>query len=384
MSKQLVERVQKSLDAFTDNELHLGSGSQANHLEKMRKLVKEEISSEDPKIQKRILDEFFQLGPLEDLIADESICEILVNGPESIWIEKNGELKPHSEIFLSLITYRNILDRICHLANVHPTAEFPVCDGHFGPFRLNFVRSEVHPQADILSLRRHPENPWTLEKLANNGWCSKNELELIQTWVKQGKNFLVIGPTSSGKTSVLSACLGETAADERTLALEDSAEISLPNKVSLKLLTRKDSQGVLPDITLTDLLRTALRLRPDRIVVGEMRGPEAKDFLMALSSGHRGSMSSLHAEDAAQALMRLEMLVQLGAPQWDIGAIRRLIHLSLDGILVTGRDNQGQRKFKGIYSISSLEDSGFTLERSGTETLSARSSDKLMPLFSSL
>lgn len=373
--KELSEKIQSKIDQATDNHYQLGSNT-LKFDEKIKKIIKDEVVGLDQKLQNRIQSEFFGFGPLESLFQDENITEILINGCDSIWYEKDGQMQSHLDTFLSTITFRNVMDRICDAAKVHPTAEHPICDGHLGPFRLNYVRSEVHPETDILSLRRHPENSWTLAALQKSGWCTSQEETLIRHWINSGKNFIVIGPTSSGKTSVMSACLTEIEENERVLILEDSSEIKIPNKISTKLLTRKDSQGTLPEINLSDLLRTALRLRPDRLIVGEMRGPEAKDFLMALSSGHKGSLSSLHAEDAAQALMRLEMLVQLGAPQWSVTAIRRLIHLSLDGVLVTGRDHHGQRRFKGLYSLSSLEDNGFTLERSDSEMLSAICSDR--------
>ena len=374
--KNLVQEIQKNVDSFSNEDYQIGSFVKAAYTDKLKRKIDAILKDHSKLIQKRVRDEFFGWGPLEELKTDPEICEIIVNGPDSIWFEKKGQLQKHPDVFLSLTTYRNIFDAISQSAHVHPTAEFPIVDGQTGPFRLNMVRSELHAGGDILSLRRHPENPWTLDQLLKAGWCQESDKKLIQSWVSGGKNFLVIGPTSSGKTSVLNACLCETSPIERSIVLEDSSEIKIPNEVSIKLLTRKDSQGLLPDVTLMDLLKTALRLRPDRLVIGEMRGAEAKDFLMALSSGHRGSLGTLHAEEPAQALLRLEMLVQLGAPQWNLTAIRRLIHMSLDGVLVTGRDSQGRRKFKGLYAIASLEESGFTLDKLGSEIFSKISSDK--------
>lgn len=378
--KNKVLDIQNDFDQERDDSYQFGSSRNSSYMDRLRKIVEKHVASLDPLEQNRIQLEFFNHGPLEEVLQDADICEILVNGPQDIWYEKNGQLQKLPDEFLSPVTYRNILDRICHSAQVHPTAEHPIVDGQWGPFRINFVRSEVHPLYDIFSLRRHPDNPWTLEALCSSGWCTFQEQQIVLAWIQQGKNFLVVGPTSSGKTSVLNACLNETGPTERTVILEDSSEIKISNLASIKLLTRKDTQGLLPDVTLSDLLRTALRLRPDRLVIGEMRGAEAKDFLMALSSGHKGSLSSLHAESAAQALLRLEMLVQLGAPQWSLQAIRRLIHLSLDGILVTGRNAQGRRSFQGLYSISSLEETGFTLEKLGPSEFSTTSSDKLRSL----
>ncbi len=130
----------------------------------------------------------------------------------------------------------------------------------------------------------------------------------------------------------------------------------------MKLLTREDPQKVHAPITQSDLVRRTLRLRPDRIIMGEIRGEEAKDFLMSLSTGHRGSFGTLHAQSPHQALLRLEMLIQLGAPQWSLQAIRRLIQLSLEFILITEKTSTGARKFAGLYRLSSLEDHGFLVE----------------------
>jgi len=130
----------------------------------------------------------------------------------------------------------------------------------------------------------------------------------------------------------------------------------------MRLVTREDPQGVLPPVDQMQLVRRTLRLRPDRIVMGEVRGAEAKDFLMALATGHGGSFGTLHAQDASQALLRLEMLIQMGAPQWGLQAIRRLIQLSLDYVIVAEKNKAGNRHLKGIYRLCSLEDNGFLLE----------------------
>jgi len=131
----------------------------------------------------------------------------------------------------------------------------------------------------------------------------------------------------------------------------------------MKLLTREDPHGILPAIDQTQLVKRSLRLRPDRIVMGEVRGSEAKDFLMAMATGHSGSFGTLHAQDASQALIRLEMLIQMGAPQWSLTAIRRLIQLSLDYIIITGRAATGERQLKGVFRLCSLEDQGFLVEQ---------------------
>jgi pilus assembly protein CpaF len=189
------------------------------------------------------------------------------------------------------------------------------------------------------------------------------EIEFLSQLVMNKDNLLIIGPASSGKTSVLKALLNECPKNERLIILEDSKELDPPSEASTQLLTRFDARGVLPHLSLSELVRQSLRMRPDRLVVGEVRGNEAKELLLALATGHRGSFGTLHASDPWQALIRLEMLIQMGAPQWSLSAIRKLILLSLNYIIVCTRDREGQRKLSGIYKLISVEDSGVIIER---------------------
>lgn len=313
--------------------------------------------------QLRIQSEFKGLGPIDKLLDDTEVTEIIVNGYNNIWYEKFGQLLPLNDHFSSEQTFLNALHRISEVSHSHLTVERPMAQGHYKGFRLQLIGGELTKAGPSFCLRRHPKNPWTLQKLMDSQWANSEQVSLIQSWVRSRKNFLVVGATGCGKTSVLNSCLQELALDERTLVLEDTQELHLPNRVSQRLLTREDSQRILPDIDLSDLLKQALRLRPDRLVIGEIRGNEAKDLLLALSTGHAGSFGSLHASNPHQALIRLEMLIQLGAPHWSLGAIRRLILLSLKGIIVVKRDVDGKRKLEGCYEITSLEDSGFLIQK---------------------
>lgn len=316
-----------------------------------------------PQDQTRVLAEFQGLGPVEKLIQDENVTEILINDFDNIWFEKDGHLLPLTDQFISERTFQNAVYKISEQSRSHLTIERPMAQGNYQGFRIQLIGTELTKTNPILALRRHPKNPWTLEKLKSVHWASEKDIETIRQWIQSRRNFLVVGPTGCGKTSALNACLQELPEDERVLILEDTLELNLPNRVSQRLLTREDAQRILPDIALSDLLRQSLRLRPDRLVIGEIRGNEARDLLLALSTGHAGSFGTLHAQSPHQALIRLEMLIQLGAPDWNLQAIRRLIQLSLKGILVVGRDDQGQRRLKGCYEIASLEESGFLIQK---------------------
>ncbi|HWU43047.1 MAG TPA: ATPase, T2SS/T4P/T4SS family [Bdellovibrio sp.] len=325
-------------------------------------LIKTRTQDLSENLRCRVVGEFESWGPLGELIADESITEILVNGPSLIWFEKEGQLYQHQDCFFSELSFRNCLERICQIAKVHISVEQPCADGHFLDFRLSLIGTDLTQSAPHLSLRRHPKNPWTFQKLSERGWCHDRWVDFFRSLLVQRKNFLVVGSTGSGKTSVLNSFLNLLAPNERVVVIEDTPEIALSNGASMKLLTREDPHGLLPTVDQTQLVKRSLRLRPDRIVMGEVRGSEAKDFLMALATGHAGSFGTLHAQDASQALIRLEMLIQMGAPQWSLTAIRRLIQLSLDYVVVTERTESGQRRLKGAYRLCSLEEHGFLVE----------------------
>jgi pilus assembly protein CpaF len=252
---------------------------------------------------------------------------------------------------------------MCVLAKKNLTLENPFVDGHMAEFRLSLASSEVTQNSHSFCLRRHPKNPWNFQKLIETGWCSQNDFLNLKSIFDLKKNFLIIGGTGSGKTSVVNSFLQLMPEDRRAIVIEDTSEICLSNDVSLKMLTRDDSGQILKSVTTTDLVKKSLRMRPDSLVMGEIRGDEAKDFLMALATGHEGCFGTLHASNPAQALIRLEMLIQIGAPQWNLQAVRRLIQLSLHSLVLTERQHNGQRKLKGIYNITGLEEHGFLLEK---------------------
>ncbi len=314
-------------------------------------------------VRERMIHEYFAAGPLENLMDDAAITEIIVNGPESIWIEKCGKLQRIADRFLSALTYRNFIFRMSHEAGIQANLAHPFADGLWRHSRVHLMIPPASGEHTVITIRRHAKNPWTLDALEAAGWATPESMLALKKLVREHKNFLVVGPTGSGKTSVLNACLFEIPENERTLMIEDTSELRVPNAASAKLLTRKDAQEILREITQADLLKQALRMRPDRLVMGEIRGAEAKDLLMAFATGHTGCMGTLHAESARQALLRLEMLIQLGAAQWSLQAVRTLIHLSVQAVVVVGRTHEGVRRLEGIFKISSLEEVGFLVEK---------------------
>ena len=311
----------------------------------------------------RFSSELFGLGPIEPLIKNTNNTEIIINGKDHIFYEQKGKLYSLPDSFLSNLTFQNFIHRILEEAGIVLSLKQPFVDGNWRGWRIHIVRAPVTNTDFHLSFRRHPNNPWTFSLLKNQGWAPEKGIKLIEKLLQEKSNILIVGPTSSGKTSLLNACLQYLPNTERILTIEDSSELLLPNSFSTKLFTRTNSNSpdTLLNIDQSELVRQSLRMRPDRIIMGEARGTEAKDLLMALATGHSGSLGTIHAKDHKQALWRLEMLVQMGAPSWNTHTIRQMIVLGIEHLIVLGR-YRGERKLIGIYKLSGVEKTGFLFE----------------------
>ena len=314
-----------------------------------------------PSCQKRLMDELCGYGPLEPLLKDNHINEIIINDQKHIAFEREGVIRTLSDEFLSQLTFDNIVEKICVEAHLTVNLKKPFSEGKWRDFRVHITRPPLVRRDFHIILRRHPQNIWTFKRLMTESWAPESAISILKMFIQERYNFLIVGATSSGKTSVLNACLQELPENERVVIIEDADEILISNAVSTKLLTQSAPESTMAFIDQEILLKQSLRLRPDRIVMGEVRGGEAKDLLLALSSGHRGSLGTVHAETHHQAVWKMETLAQIGAPQWRSDTIRRLIFSSLQGIVVLER-RDSLRLLKGIYKITSLEETGFLFE----------------------
>ena len=364
----MVEFNQSGLSKEFDNILQLFRKSldqQGLALNPQEKKYRERVMAEiiknnsSPKNQERILSEFSGWGPLDQLLQKEGINEIIINGEKHLFYEQDGVMKPHLDTFLSSVTFESIVEKISAEARITVNIKKPYSEGRWKDFRVFLLRPPLVKGSFHLCLRRSAPYKWTFEKLS--GWASSQAIDILKGLIQEKSNFLIVGPTSSGKTSVLNACLQELPSYERVITIEDLDEIVLPNPVSLKLLTQNDPENLQALIDQQDLVKQSLRLRPDRIVMGEVRGKEAKDLLLALTTGHRGCIGTLHAKDHKQALWKLETLAQMGASEWQSSTVQRLIFSSLQALVVLDK-RDGVRCLKGLYKITGLESSGFLFE----------------------
>ena len=362
--QSVFSKIFKNLQDLPQMDFSQINSSQGRETESYINTMKEKLKNlSPPQYHSRLTAEFFGLGPIETLIQNKNNSEIIINGKDHIFYEEKGTLHSLHDTFLSDLTFHNFIHRILEEAGVVLSLKQPFADGNWRGWRIHIARQPVVNVDFHLSFRRHPKNPWTLSLLKDQGWAPKKAIQLIEKLLQEKSNILIAGPTNSGKTSVLNACLQYLPEGERVITIEDSSELMLPNHFSTKLLTRtnNNSPNTLLDIDQSELVRQSLRMRPDRIIMGEARGTEAKDLLMALATGHKGSVGTIHATDHKQALWRLEMLVQMGAPSWNTYTIRQMIVLSIEHLIVLGR-YRGERKLMGIYKLSGVEKTGFLFE----------------------
>lgn len=299
---------------------------------------------------------------LNNLLDDIRVTEISINNYNSIWIEIDGKMKHSGVQFESEHLYYLFIKEICRDLDVDVCLLRPFVNGKWRNFRVHIVSDHISEGNFTISLRRIKNQAWLLQDFLGNGFLSDTDFEAIHNIINDKKTILIVGPTGSGKTSFMGGLLNILPENERCVIIEDTSEIHLPNSSSTKLLTYEQDQDLIKSVNLQDLVKQSLRMRPDRLIVGEIRGAEAKDLLLALSTGHHGSMGTLHANSASEALLRLEMLIQIGAPQWSLDTIRRLLFLSVQIIMVVGKDNDGKRRLQSISKVHSLESFGLVTE----------------------
>lgn len=295
-----------------------------------------------------------KLDILQDLLEDPGITEIMVNGPDTIFIERNGKLERVSQSFESEDSLRNVIGQIVARCNRVVNDSSPIVDARLmDGSRVNVVLNPVAINGPILTIRRFPEKPFLMDDLVRIGSLTDEAARFLKNLVIAGYNIIVSGGTGSGKTTFLNALSAFIPSDERIITIEDSAELQIQGIDNLVRMETKNgnSEGTNP-ITIRDLIRTSLRMRPNRIIVGEVRGGEAMDMVCsAMNCGHDGSMSTVHANSAADTISRLETMI-LMAVELPIHAIRRQIGSGVDIIVHLGRMRDRSRRVLEIVELS--------------------------------
>ena len=296
-------------------------------------------------------------GLLDTILNDESITEVMINGPEHIFIEQNGRLKKLNKQFESQRRLEDIIQRIVGQAGREVNQASPICDTRLPDgSRVNVVLPPIALCGPTVTIRKFSKDPMTMEKLIGYGSLTQEIADKLELLVKAKYNIFISGGTGSGKTTFLNALSNFIPKDERVITIEDSAELQIKgieNLVSLE--TRNANASGAGQITIRDLIKSSLRMRPERIVVGEVRGGEALDMLQAMNTGHDGSLSTGHANSTQDMLSRLETMVLQGSAGLPLEAIRQQIASAVDIIIHLSRMRDKSRKTMEITEVVGYE-----------------------------
>ncbi len=314
-------------------------------------------------LRRGILDEIFAFGPITPLLSDPSVSEIMVNGFGSIYVERDGLVSPHGVAFLSEESLRATIDRMVSKVNRRLDESSPYVDARLPDgSRINAIIPPVCLTGACLTVRKFRKEAFTLDELVRVGSLTPDAGEYLRNAVLERRNVVVSGGTGSGKTTLLNALSQFIPPEERIVTIEDAAEIRLQKPHVIQLEARPANIEGSGAVTIRDLVRNSLRMRPDRIVVGECRGGEALDMLQAMNTGHDGSITTGHANTPRDMLRRLETMVLLSGVEIPIGAIREQIASAIDVIVHTARVAGGKRAVTSITEIAGMNESRILIQ----------------------
>lgn len=303
-----------------------------------------------------VLHETFGLGPLELLLKDSTISDILINGPKNIYVERRGKLEKTNVTFRDNGHLLQIIDRIVskvgrRVDEVCPMVDARLPDGS----RVNAIIPPLALDGASVSIRRFGANPLKLEDLLNYKAFTPEMVMLLEGAIKARLNIIISGGTGSGKTTLLNTLSGFIPNNERIVTIEDAAELQLQQEHIVRLETRPPNIEGKGAITATDLVRNALRMRPERIIIGECRGPETLDMLQAMNTGHEGSMTTIHANTPRDAIARIETMIMMAGFELPLKAMRQQIASAVNIIIQANRLQGGPRKITHITEIVGME-----------------------------
>lgn len=317
---------------------------------------------ERERLVNEIIDETFGLGPLEPLLRDMTISDILINGSQNVYIERRGRLEETKIKFANDAHLLKIIQRIVsgvgrRIDETSPMVDARLSDGS----RVNAIIPPLALDGPLVSIRRFGAAPLQAKDLLNNGSLVEDMLRFLAACVEGRLNILISGGTGSGKTTLLNILSRNIPSDERVATIEDAAELQLQQSHVIRMETRPSNIEGSGEVSTRDLVRNALRMRPDRIIVGECRGPEALDMLQAMNTGHDGSLTTVHANSPRDAMMRLEMMVGMAGVDIPIWTIRRQIASAIDLVIQIVRLSGGLRKIVRISEITGMEGEVMTM-----------------------
>lgn len=349
--KRLLDRLDLSNELTDEEILEAIDELILNEMRDMNCSLKEKVQ-----LRQELFYSVRKLDVLQELIEDEGVTEIMVNGPDAVFVEREGRLSRWNKTFTSREKLEDVIQQIVGKCNRVVNESMPIVDARLeGGARVNAVIYPVALNGPILTIRRFPDTPMTMERLISIGSLTQECAEFLENLVKAKYSIIIGGGTGSGKTTFLGALSQYIPKDERVITIEDNAELKLQgiaNLVQLEAKSANTAGGV--SVSIRDLIKAALRMRPDRIIVGEVRGGEAVDMLQALNTGHDGSLGTAHANSSRDMLSRLETMTLMGV-DLPLEAVRRQIASGVDILIHLGRMRDKSRKVLEITEICGFE-----------------------------
>ncbi len=320
-------------------------------------------STERERLVSEVRHELFGLGPLEPLLADSSVCDILVNSPKQIYIERGGKLELTNIEFKDDEHLMRVIERIVSTVGRRIDESSPMVDARLQDgSRVNAIIPPLSLDGPVLSIRRFGAEPLRMNALIEKGALTKEIAEMFEMCVRARLNVLISGGTGAGKTTLLNALSASIPFDERIVTIEDSAELQLQQTHVVRLETRPANIEGKGEVTQRELVKNSLRMRPDRIVIGEVRGGEAIDMLQAMNTGHDGSLTTIHANTPRDALSRIETMIQMTGMRLSDRAMRQQIASALDLVIQVARLSDGSRRVTSISEITGMEGETITMQ----------------------
>jgi len=319
--------------------------------------------AERDRLVNEVQHELFGLGPLEPLLGDPTISDILVNSHRTIYIERRGKLEATNVAFKDDEHLMRVIERIVSSVGRRIDESSPMVDARLKDgSRVNAIIPPLSIDGPVLSIRRFGSQPLRMTDLIEKRALTKDIADMLEMCVKARLNVLISGGTGAGKTTLLNSLSSFIPEDERIVTIEDSAELQLQQPHVVRLETRPPNIEGRGEVTQRDLVRNALRMRPDRIVIGEVRGGEAIDMLQAMNTGHDGSLTTIHANTPRDALARLETMIQMTGMRLSDRAMRQQIASALDLVLQAARHPDGSRRITSIAEITGMEGDTITMQ----------------------
>jgi pilus assembly protein CpaF len=353
---ELAQQLRKRLVTEAREGVHGATGDREGLRRRISELISEQANPLDPQQQQnlveRVLSSAVGLGPLEPLLADPSVDEIMVNGPGVVLVERDGKITSTDVTFESEQALMHVIERVLSPLGRRVDEASPLVDGRLSDgSRINCVIPPLSLDGPMLTIRRFRRRGFAVGELVAMGTITSDLAHFLRTCVRARLNMIVSGGTGSGKTTLLNVLSSLIDGAERIITIEDAAELRLRQEHVVRLESRPPNLDGEGEVTIRTLVRNALRMRPDRIIVGEVRGPEALDMLQALNTGHDGSMTTVHANSAPDAIRRIETLALMAGVALPHSAVRAQIASALDVCIHLERNRDGARRVTAVGEI---------------------------------